>query len=474
MAVTSIWAVTSNVAGTVEYVVNPEKTTERPELSPEAIAARKAVGDVIDYAVDADKTEKMMFVTGINCTPEHAAEEFMETKYYWGKTEGRLAYHGYQSFLEGEGEITAEKAHEIGVKLAQELWGDRFEVVVATHLNTGHYHNHLLVNSVSFMDGYKYRRTKRDYWQMRQVSDRLCREAKLHIVENSSIMRGKSYEEWSAERQGKPTVRGTIRDDIDYAIKLSRSEKDFARILMELGYEFKFFKQDGSLLEHPGLKPPGAKGYFRFRGLGPNYDYDSIRRRIIENTLSPRTPFLIETKSPSFGTGPSNESSLSSKYRKYCIRLYAVVSKPKNARREYIPMALREDIIKLDRYIEQMDFLYQHKIEDKQSLQSKRNNLLTELNALIIRRKKLYSAKKRGARHNDAAMIAQAKNEIRDVSKKIRIIEKQIRLCDAVVVSADRVVAGADAPTSPEIKSDRPDIRSQDVRKKATPGRSGI
>lgn len=169
MAVTSIWYVSNRVDDVVKYVVNPDKTMEKPELSPEAIAARKAVGDVIDYASNADKTEQMMYVTGINCNPDTAADQFLETKLYWDKTSGRLAYHGYQSFLEGEGEITAEKAHEIGVKLARELWGDRFEVVVATHLNTGHYHNHLLVNSVSFMDGLKYRRTKADYRQMRII-----------------------------------------------------------------------------------------------------------------------------------------------------------------------------------------------------------------------------------------------------------------------------------------------------------------
>ena len=153
MAVTAIWHVSSRIGKALDYVMNPEKTVEKPENSPDAIAARKAVGDVLDYAENSDKTEKMMYVTGINCTPETALEEFMETKRYWGKTGGRLAYHGYQAFLEGDGEISAETAHEIGVKLAQELWGDRFEVVVATHLNTGHYHSHFVINSVSFMDG---------------------------------------------------------------------------------------------------------------------------------------------------------------------------------------------------------------------------------------------------------------------------------------------------------------------------------
>ena len=188
MAVTSIWAVTHHIDNTITYIVNPEKTIERPELSQEAINARKAVGDVIDYASNGDKTDQMMYVTGINCSPDTAVDEFLSTKRYWGKTDGRLAYHGYQAFKEGDGEISAETAHKIGVELAQELWGDRFEVVIATHLNTGHLHNHFVVNSVSFIDGLKYRRTKADYRQMRAVSDRLCKEAKLHVVEDFSFI----------------------------------------------------------------------------------------------------------------------------------------------------------------------------------------------------------------------------------------------------------------------------------------------
>ena len=446
MAVTSIWHVSNRMDMTLDYIMNPEKTTEKPELSPEAVAARQAVGDVINYASNADKTEQMMYVTGINCTPETALEDFMRTKRFWDKTDGRLAYHGYQSFREGDGEITAEKAHEIGIRLAHELWGDRIEVVVATHLNTGHYHNHFVVNSVSFMDGLKYRRTMDDYRKMREVSDRLCKEAKLHVVEEPSNIKGKNYSEWRAERQGKTTVRGTIREDIDYAIRLSRSEYDFVRTMEGLGYEFKFFKPDGTNYEHPGLKPPGAKSYFRFRGLGDGYDYESIRRRIIANTLVSGTPLLIEIKS----NGPNIEQvqgkDLPSTFKRYCIRLYALVSKPKHSKREYIPMALREDIAKLDQYIEQMDFLYQHRLDDKQSLQSMRANLQHDLNSLIFQRRKMYSAKKKLIQRNAGPLITQKTKEISDISRKIREVRKKFQMCDAVIDSTDRVVKNDAAP----------------------------
>lgn len=445
MAVTSIWAITGRMDKVISYVKNPEKTVEKPELLPEAVSARTAVGDVIDYAENGDKTEQMMFVTGINCSPDTAIDDFMRTKLMWGKTSGRLAYHGYQSFLEGDGKITAEKAHEIGVKLAQELWGDRFEVVVATHLNTGHYHNHFVLNSVSIKDGYKYHRTLDDYRQMKMISDRLCREAKLHVVEKSSIRRGKNYSEWSAEKEGRFTVRGMIRADIDHAISISYSEKDFADTMKEMGYEFKFYSKNGSELVHPGIKPPGAKSYYRFSGLGENYEFDTIRRRIIMNSSVPGTPLLIEKSAPRKWEPPKEDiQGLPLTYKKYCIRLYAYVCKPK--KKEYIPMALREDIIKLDNYIAQMDFLYSSGISNKEGLQQKKAEMQNELFILYDKKKELYSYKKWAKRNNRGGLIGKIHLDIKDVSRQIRELKKKIELCDEVFVSADDIYKKLNAP----------------------------
>ena len=150
MAVTSIWPIKGRVDKVINYARNPEKTTEaaRPEQ-----AALHAIDGVVEYAADEMKTEKREYVSCLNCKEEDAVSQFMETKRLWKKTDGRLCYHGYQSFKADE--VDAATAHQIGVALAKELWGDRFEVVVATHCNTGHYHNHFVINSVSFADGYE-------------------------------------------------------------------------------------------------------------------------------------------------------------------------------------------------------------------------------------------------------------------------------------------------------------------------------
>ena len=148
MAVTAIWPIKGRVDKVIDYARNPEKTTEAglPEL-----AALHAVDNVVEYAADEMKTERRSYVSCLNCREDTAAAQFMETKRLWGQAGGRVCYHGYQSFKADE--VTAETAHEIGVRLAEELWGGRFEVVVATHCNTGHYHNHFVINSVSWADG---------------------------------------------------------------------------------------------------------------------------------------------------------------------------------------------------------------------------------------------------------------------------------------------------------------------------------
>ena len=171
MAVTSIWPVKSRLDHVINYARNPAKTRERSLVVQ---ASLHAIDNVIEYAADTIKTEERAYVSCLNCREDDAAAQMMETKRYWGKPDGRLCFHGYQSFAEGE--VTAETAHAIGVELAEELWGERFEVVIATHCNTGHYHNHFVINSVSWADGYKFNNSKSDYAEMRKISDRLCRE----------------------------------------------------------------------------------------------------------------------------------------------------------------------------------------------------------------------------------------------------------------------------------------------------------
>lgn len=201
----------------------------------ERLSELHEIEGVVEYAADEMKTEKRAYVTCLNLhSEETAAQEFTETKRLMHNEGGRSCYHGYQSFKADE--VDADTAHSIGVALARELWGDRFQVVIATHCNTGHYHNHFVINSVSDVDGKKFYNSPADYRRMREVSDRLCREAKISVIECPADRRA-NYGEWLAEKNGKPTMRSRIREDIDRAILASTTEREFLRVMKEMGYE---------------------------------------------------------------------------------------------------------------------------------------------------------------------------------------------------------------------------------------------
>lgn len=167
MATTSIWRVNGWLGKVLIYIENPDKTENPDFFEKQDMDGKEAQGlaDVIEYAVQQQKTGKAVesegetvmrqFVSGVNCSPSTARDEMIAVKKRFGKEDGTVAYHGYQSFAPGE--ATPELAHEIGLALAKKLWGEKYQVLVATHLDReNHLHNHFVVNTVSFVDGIKY------------------------------------------------------------------------------------------------------------------------------------------------------------------------------------------------------------------------------------------------------------------------------------------------------------------------------
>ena len=263
---------------------NPDKTENPAFYEKQDMTDRQAQGlsDVIDYAVNSDKTQAskesteamQQFVSGVNCHPATARDEMIAVKKRFGKEDGTVAYHGYQSFAPGE--ATPEIAHEIGIRLAQQLWGEKYQVIVATHLDkANHLHNHFVVNTVSFVDGIKYHRTEKDYYEMQKASDALCREYGLSVIENPQRGKSKQYGEWRAEQEDRPTWRGIIRKEIDEIIRQSMTERQFFDNLHKRGYEVKIGKDIS-------VRPPGKPRFVRLeRNFGENYSLAGIRRRIL-------------------------------------------------------------------------------------------------------------------------------------------------------------------------------------------------
>ena len=427
MAVTSIWPVKSRIASVIDYARNPEKTTEK---SFGDLSALHTIDGVVEYAADDIKTETRAFVSTIHCREDSAAEQFMETKRLWGKCDGRVCYHGYQSFKADE--VDAETAHAIGMKLAEEMWGDRFEVIVATHCNTGHYHNHFVVNSVSITDGYKFINSPADYKRMREISDRLCREAKLHVIENPSG-KGKNYAEWQAEKNGKPTRRGTIRADIDRAIAASTTESQFIKVLQEMGYELNTRTSKGEPLKYPSLKPPGAKGAFRFHKLGAGYSLEEIKDRIYDNVRR-KVPFPeaereeANKKRRAQGFVPYEKpKGLRALYIRYCFELKIIVQHPTSVKR--VSFLLREDVTKLDRFDAQVRLLNRESIDTLEQLTAYQTGAEAKISSLAEQRVQLRNDLKRANRSGNTADAAAIKAQIAAVSKEIRKLRKEVGLC---------------------------------------------
>ena len=443
MAVTSIWPITGNPNGVIEYAINPEKTSAD---SREETAALHAIDKVMEYTADDLKTEKRMYVSGVNCQIPHAKEQFMETKRRFGKMDGRTCYHGYQSFRAGE--VDADTAHRIGVELAKELWGDQFEVVVATHLNTDHYHNHFVINSVSSVDGRKFSNRKPDYARMREVSDRLCKEHQLSVIKNPKG-KGKSYSQWSAEKNGKPTYPSLVKADIDRAILASTTMRDFQRVMEQMGYTFKWFKKNGQQLEHQVAIPPGAKKGVRLDRLGEEYTFDGITQRILRN-MRKRIPFP-EAENRRLGRyryrgnfkKHKKATGLRALYFYYCYRLKIIVKHPASTKK--VLGVLREDIVKLDQRIAETRFLGKYKIETADDLAGRKQYADNQIQVLTDQRKDLRNALKRIIRKGDAAEIEATKEKISALTDELIKLRKEVKLCDSIAERSGLVKEGLEA-----------------------------
>ncbi len=174
MATTKIWAIKDSVKRVIEYARNPDKT-EMNDLARE-----------LHYIADDRKTEwvedeKVYLVSPINCTGD-PYEAMMKVREHFGDSGSILAHHAYQSFKPGE--VTPELCHKIGVELAEKLWGDRYQVLVATHLNRSHLHNHFILNPFSFIDGKKIDSGYSNYFNLREASDEICRKYGLSVIKD--------------------------------------------------------------------------------------------------------------------------------------------------------------------------------------------------------------------------------------------------------------------------------------------------
>ena len=423
MATTAIWDVTDRLDRVIDYTTNPDKTENLDFNSSDF----RGLQEVLKYTVQDAKTEKQFYVTGINCYPETACKQMSKTKLQFQKTDGILAFHGYQSFAPGE--ATPETAHAIGVKMAQELWGDRFEVVVSTHLDKNHLHNHFVLNSVSFKDGKRYYDNKTTYSLMRQTSDRLCREYSLSVIENPQRGKSRHYAEWKAEQESKPTWRGLIREDVDKAIDESMTFTQFIANLRKQGYEVK------TGVKYMAVRPPGKERFVRLKTLGDNYTEEIIKERILRNRTPKRPQILPEPKRKRYtirgGMKIKNKRKLSGLQALYFHYLYKMGILPKQrVSRKRTHFLLREDLRHMEELTAQTWLLCSNHIESKEQLLDFQNGLNQEISALFDSRKSLYH---RLRRCKDDSQKTEYKEQIAALSRKLSLLRREVKLCEGIL-----------------------------------------
>ena len=411
MAATRIWSIKGRLDSVINYVTNPEKTNGSKYTDTEL----QALADVIDYAEDGAKTHNKVYVSGINLSPNIARDQMVMTKLQFGKTDKIIAYHGYQSFLPGE--VTPDQAHEIGVELARRLWGDRFQILVTTHLDKNHLHNHFCLNSVSFVDGKKFRGGSKAYWQMRAESDKICAEYGLSVIKNPG--KGKNYAEWKAEYEGRPTVRGQIKDELDEIIKASYSYEQFWKILKQRGYAV---KRD---VNYVALKPAFSQRYIRLKSLGKNYSEEAIKQRIIAARNGIRD--LDKPKSDyNAWLNKYEQTKLHGFKALYFHYLYLFGKIRKKETPQRVSFYMRDELIKFERYQRQFRFLYDNEIETVEQLKTFKENAENKISELTLKRNRLYSK-------------PETKLEIEKINNELHELRKDVRTCNNIFEDAERI-----------------------------------
>ena len=377
--------------------------------------------NVIDYVSNKDKTDNKKYVSGINCLPETAFKEMSIVKKQYNKTNGILGFHAYQSFKGCE--VTSDEAHEIGIRLAEEIWGDRFQVIVTTHTNTKNVHNHFFINSVSFVDGKKYYDNKVNYAIMRRISDDLCKEYELQTLEEKSF-----YKNISNRYARSSKYLDAVRNDIDYAISQANIYNDFTKILTKMGYELNH--------EHNKLsirKPP-YKRYTRVeRTFGEEYSRESILFRI-KHTVGFKVPFpeyhtltgRFKRKSNTSIKHKAKVKGLRALYLYYCYLLKVF---PKQNYPPKYSKAMKEAIKKMDDYSNSARFLEKYNITTLTEIKEYKASAINKIVELKGLRENLWRKHKRIKTFEEGQLIC---SEIQKLATKIYRLSKDIKLCDFI------------------------------------------
>lgn len=444
MAITKIKPIKVRLDHVIDYASNDEKTFNK-DYGTETY---KSLHDVLNYVENDFKTEKRLYVTGINCDSDDAYNCMQITKNNFNKKDGILAFHLIQSFNNEKG-VTPEIAHKIGIELCNELFADRFECLVATHLNTNNYHNHIIINSVSFRDGKKYYDNHESYSAIRKVSDNLCKEYGLSVLEEKKTKKTNlNYENFYKKYASENNYKNTSKRDLDFAISQAFSFEDFKSIMKKMDYEI-IFRSGKISIRHTDYK----RNIRIERAFGEEYSIERIKQRIIEEE-STRVPFIeaykfkgtSKTYKGTLKKSKKKASGIIALYYHYCFLLKVFPNK----KQKHLSASMRADVKKMDSYSEQAKFLSNNNINSIKELEKYKEDLQNDITRITSDRIELW---REVVKVDNKTSIY---NKIGILNSDLNLKRKELRLVEEIETRI------------PKIKQNIQELKEENQRKEIT------
>ena len=427
MAYDKIIVIHSRLDRCLDYVQNDGKTD---------------LGNAVDYICNPVKAG---FQTAINCTLDNAFLQMQATKQRCDKYGGILGYHIVHSYAPGE--VTPEQAHEAGVEFAQRLLGDKYEAVVCTHTDRDHLHCHIVFNSVSFLDGRKYRSDFKSYFHdLRDTSNAVSREYGFSVIDSDG--KGKHYSEWNAERSGKTTVRDLIRRDIDAALDGSLTYDMLLETLRRQGYTVKRSPK----VKHTAIRPPGGQRFVRLDSLGEGYTELDLMQRLNEQRYesAPEPPVFSAQKRYTIRKRPRRYSPVKHGSFRALYLYYLYLLSPRKKRPQKVPFETRAEIRRVKQYRQQFFLLQKYRIDTKPELEMLSDALSNEMQILVDQRKELYALRREQPSE-------QLDADIDSLTAQLRPLRRELRLCGKIAEYAPRMLKQVQESNLPPTENHAPD-----------------
>ena len=395
---------------------------------------KKNLEAVINYAMNGEKTENGILVSAINCLPQTAYSQMMLTKKAFHKEDGRLGYHIIQSF--NGNEISPDKCNKIGMELAEELWGDKYQVIVCTHTNKQNVHNHIVLNSVSFIDGTKYHNSNVEIALLRETNDDICRKYGLSIIKSTKAIQVSDIVKSRIANYNRNSGKmELIKTDIDEAIKDAQKYQEFVDILNYKGY---YIKKSGNCIS---ISSPYYNRNIRLaRAFGEDYTFDNIKTRIYNSDLyeykNANKQEKIYTVRIYDGIKIDQEKlKISSFYRLYVHYLYLLGKLPPKIHYEERTKEYYQEIDKFNKLADEMSLICTYNLNSKEDTQNLRIKYIEEVTPLKSEREKLRQLYRKSTNETDMSFL---EYKINNITEDIDKINSKIQTCKRIIATAEK------------------------------------